>query len=49
MLFVCYSLLNSQNISINSSEKKVGYLLTRTPRTPGVVKKAAEVTQKKEQ
>ena len=30
MLLVCYSLLNSQNISINNSEKR---LVTRTPPT----------------
>ena len=44
MLFVCYSFLNSQNISINNSEKKVSYLLTYPS---GVAKEAAEVAQKK--
>ena len=44
MILVCYSLLNSQNISINNSEKKVGYY-----DTSGVAKKAAEFAQKKEQ
>ena len=41
----CYSLLNSQNISINNSEKG---LVTYYDNS-GVAKKAAEVAQKKEQ
>ena len=44
MLLVCYGLLNSQNISINKTEKR---LVTRTP--PAYVKKTAGVAQKKEQ
>ena len=42
MLFVCYSLLNRRNISINNSEKMVGYY-----DTPNVAKK--DVAQKKKQ
>ena len=45
MLCVCYSLLNSQNISINNSEKKVGYLLTRAPLT--YLKKLQNLHRKK--
>ena len=44
MLLVCYNLLNSQNISINNSEKKVGDLDAYD-----VTKKVAEIAQKKEQ
>ena len=45
MLLVCYNLLNSQNISITQQQRKmVGY-----KDTPDVVKKVAEVAQKKEQ
>ena len=45
MLFVCYTLPNSQNISINNSEKKlVTYYYYDTS---DVAKKAAEVAQKK--
>ena len=44
MLFVCYNLLNSQNVSINSNGKR---LLTYKD-TSGVAKKAIEVAQKKE-
>ena len=47
ILFVCYSLLNSQNISINNNEK--GWLLTHQEDTSGVAKIAAEVAQKKEE
>ena len=46
MLLVHYGLLNSQNISINNSEKD--WLLTCQD-TSGVAKKAAEVAEKKEQ
>ena len=45
MLLMCYNLLNSQNILINQWQwKMVGYR-----KTFAVAKKAAEVTQKKEQ
>ena len=45
MLLVCYSLLNILiNISINNSEKNVGY-----KDISEVAKKAAEVAQKREQ
>ena len=38
MLFLCYSLLNSQNISINDSEKRlVTYLLRHLQRQKGVI------------
>ena len=43
MILVCHSLLNSQNISINNSEKR---LATGTLST---FIKAAEVAQEKEQ
>ena len=43
MLLVCYSLLTIQNMSINNSKKRVGYLLTRT--LPAQLKKAAEIAQ----
>ena len=42
MLFVCYSLLNRQNISINNSEKMVGYL-----DTSDVAKKAEMLHRKR--
>ena len=45
MLFVCYSLLNSRNLStnnhVNNGEKMVGYYDTSY-----VAKQAAEVVQK---
>ena len=45
MLIVSYNLLNTQNIPNNQKQwKMVGYR-----NTSGVAKKAAEVTQKKEQ
>ena len=45
MLLVCYNFLNSQNIPINNSERKeIGYYYTSD-----VAKKAAEVSQEKEQ
>ena len=48
MLFACYCVVNSQNISINNSEKSlVTYLLTSIP--PALLKKADKVAQKKEQ
>ena len=47
MLFVCCSLLNSQNISINNSEKRwFTYLLGHLQH---IAKRVAEVVQKKEQ
>ena len=42
MLLMCYGLLNSQNISINKTEKR---LVTRTP--PTYLKKTAGVAHKK--
>ena len=44
MLLMSYGLLNSQNISVNNTEKK---LVTKTPLTQ--LKKTAGVAQKKEQ
>ena len=45
MLLVCYNLVNSQNIPINQQQWKMG----RYKDTSNVAKKAAEVSQKKEQ
>ena len=47
MLFVCYSMLNSQKIYQSITVKKV-WLLTYYD-TSGIAKKAAEASQKKEQ
>ena len=47
MLFVCCSLLNSQNMSINDSEKRlVTYSLGHLQH---IAKRVAEVVQQKEQ
>ena len=46
MLLVCYTLLNSQNISMKNSEKR---LVTAYQDTSGVAIKAAELAQKKQQ